>query len=106
MINVVTRPEALAETIEAALEQDEEDEKRARREGIVTEYLGPFDGLASHRTLDQIQACVESFEGRRDSATLARRAELAARRPPVRVRRRTRRAFVRLRRAAGEALGR
>ena len=40
VISVVTRPEALAETVEAALEQDEADEKRARRERIVTEYLG------------------------------------------------------------------
>jgi hypothetical protein len=106
VIRVVTRPEELAETIVAAVERGEPDEKRARREGIVTEYLGPFDGRASRRTLEEIQTCVESFEGRRDTATLARRAELAARRPPVRVRRRTRRAFVRLRRAAGEALGR
>jgi hypothetical protein len=106
VITVVSRPEGLVEAVEASAHRRETDDQRARRQAIVSEYLGPSDGLASQRTLGCIRASIDSFDTRTDPGARQRRDALRARRRPLRLRRRTRRAVSRLRRAAGSALGR
>jgi hypothetical protein len=49
---------------------------------IAEEYLGPVDGSASRRTIEQIRDCVERFAAARTPEVTSRRADLAARRPP------------------------
>jgi CDP-Glycerol:Poly(glycerophosphate) glycerophosphotransferase len=82
VIDVVTRAEELASTIEAARERDPA-ERAERRAEIATEFLGPVDGGASRRTLETIRATVEAFARERDPAVERLREELAARRPPL-----------------------
>jgi hypothetical protein len=62
--------------------------QRARQ--IAEEYLGPVDGGASRRTIDQIRKSVERLAAIRTPEVTARRRQLAARRPPLALGRRTR----------------
>jgi len=62
--------------------------QRARE--IAEEYLGPVDGGASHRTIEEIRNCVERFTAARTPEVTRRRADLAARRPPFALARRAR----------------
>ena len=96
VIDVVTRAEDLAPTVEAARDRDPT-ERAARRAEIAAEFLGPVDGGASRRTLETIRASVEAFERRREPSVERLRQQLARSRPPLA--RRARTGLSRLRRA-------
>jgi hypothetical protein len=106
LIHVVERQEDLVPTVEAVLGATYDSAQAAKADEIVERYLGRIDGDASERTVEWIRDKVAEWESRRSPEVEARRRELASRRPPLRLARRTRRGYKRLRHSVGAALGR
>ena len=73
---------------------------------IASEYLGPVDGQASRRTLEEIRAEAGRFEAARSAEVEGRRREVAARRPPLGLARRARGGVRRVRGTLSRALDR
>ena len=78
----------------------------AEADEIVERYLGGIEGDAAERTVAVLREAVTRWERTRTPEVERRRKQLAARRPPLRLARRTRRGYKRLRRNVGAALGR
>ncbi len=79
---------------------------QARRRAIAERYLGPLDGSASDRVLAILAAEAADWVGRRGAAETELRRRLTARRPPLRLSRRTRAGLRTTRRRVGAMLGR
>jgi hypothetical protein len=94
-ITVVESAGALADAVEAARRNGSKDAARARE--IAVEYLGPVDGRASRRTLDELAGCVRRFERKRTPEVRERRAAAGARRPPLALGRKARGGLRRIR---------
>jgi hypothetical protein len=106
LIHVVERRDELVERVEAARGATYDEAQAARADEIVESYLGRIEGDASERTVAVLREAVADWERTRTPEVERRRGELAARRPPMRLGRRTRHGYKRLRRNVGAVLGR
>jgi hypothetical protein len=105
-IEVARDADGFARLVERTAATEIDAARMARRSEIVHEQLGPVDGQAGARSLAAIRACVDDFAAKRTPELERKRAELARRRPPLRLERRARHGFARFRRRAGAMLGR
>ena len=106
LINVVERRDEMVAIVEAARGTSYDDAQAAQADEIVERYLGQIEGDAAERTVAVLREVVMEWERKRTPEVERRRSELAARRPPLWLARRTRRGYKRLRRNVGAALGR
>lgn len=106
LIHVVEDRDAMVGVVEAARGSSYSDEQAAAADEIVERYLGRIEGDAAKRTVAVLRGAVAEWERRRSPEIERRRSELAARRPPLHLARRTRQGVKRLRRNVGAALGR
>jgi hypothetical protein len=105
-VTVVEERGGLKEAVEGARGWAPRTEDGERIDAIVERYLGVIDGKACERTVAVLREEVERARAARTPEAVALRERLAARRPPLRLRRRTRQGYKRLRRGVGAALGR
>jgi hypothetical protein len=106
LIHVVERSDDMVATVEAARGASYDDVRAAQADEIVERYLGRIEGDAAERTVAVLRDAVVEWERERTPDVERRRQDLAARRPPLWLGRRTRRGYRRLRRSLGAALGR
>jgi hypothetical protein len=106
LVHVVESRDRLIPAVEAARGAVYDADQAARADAIVESYLGRIEGDASERTVAVLREVVAEWERRRTPEVERRRAELAARRPPLRLARRARHGYKRLRIGVGAALGR
>jgi hypothetical protein len=105
-IAVPSGPGELVTAVAALRGQQFEGDVLRRRRAIAERYLGPLDGGASDRVLSILVAEAAAWEGRRGATETELRQRLMARRPPLRLSRRTRAGVRTTRRRVGEMLGR
>jgi hypothetical protein len=106
LINVVERRDEMVATVEAARGEPYDAPQSSHADEIVERYLGRIEGDAAERTVAILHQTVMEWERKRTPEVERRRSDLAARRPPLWLARRTRRGYQRLRRNVGAALGR
>lgn len=106
VVHVVEDQRRFASMVEAARTSELSPAAAARADEIVEHYLGKVTGHAADDTIAEIRRLVATWESARTPETDALRAELAARRPPLRLGIRSRQAWRRLRPRLGAALGR
>jgi len=106
VIHVIESADALAPTAREALGWRPDDSQRSRRSELVEGFLGPIDGHASERTLAVVRRTVEEWAAGRSPDVRRHRELAAARRAPLRLRRRAGQRLRELRRFAGALLGR
>jgi hypothetical protein len=106
VITVVRRADELAEAVGSLRGTRPSAEALRTRLEITEHYLGPLDGKAARRALDVLETEATAWAERRGAAENNLRREVAARRPRVRVARKSRAIVRRARRRLGLALGR
>jgi hypothetical protein len=101
VLSVVDAPEDLVEAVEGARGRRLSGDAADRARAIWTEYLGPVDGRAAERALAVVRGCSEAYAAARTPEVAAFRERVVARRAPLELSRRGRRAISRVRRKAG-----
>ena len=105
-ITVVRRADEFAQAVVAARGQECAPSVLDKRREIAEHYLGPLDGLAAERTVAVLGEEARLWAGRRGAKEEQLRAQLARRRPPLRIARRGRVWSRTARRRVGAMLGR
>lgn len=105
-ITVVRRPDELAPVVASLRGRRFDVERQTRRRAIAERYLGPLDGGASDRVLAILATEATDWAAHRGATETERRRRLAARRPRLRLSRRTRAGLRTTRRRVGAMLGR
>jgi hypothetical protein len=106
VIDVVSRPQDLLAVVEAARGDTCTPQALQRRREIAEYYLGPLDGGSSARTLAVLRGEAEAWAAGRGPEAMQLRAQLAGRRPPLRLARRSRSGVRVAKRRIGAMLGR